>query len=66
MQFLAELNEEAFQLIKTESFKEALDALKQAEEKISTLDNIHPTEETYIITVFYNIACCHQKLGQLK
>ncbi len=65
MQFLAELNEGAVQLIKAESFKEALNALSQAEKKISTLDNILLTEEPYVITVFYNIACCHQKLGNL-
>lgn len=56
MQFLAELNEEAVQLINADSFSEALNALNQAEEKISTLENIEPNEETYIITVFYNIA----------
>lgn len=66
MQFLAELNEEAVQLINAESFEEALFALNQAEDKISTLDKIDPNEETYIITVFYNIACCHQKLGELQ
>ena len=66
MQFLAELNEEAVQLINADSFNEALNALNQAEEKISTLENIEPSEETYIITVFYNIACCHQKLGELQ
>ena len=66
MQFLAELNEEAVQLINAESFDDALSALSQAEEKISTLKNIEPNEETYIITVFYNIACCHQKLGELQ
>lgn len=66
MQFLAELNEEAVQLINADSYDEALHALSQAEEKISTLDKIEPNEETYIITVFYNIACCHQKLGELQ
>jgi len=66
MQFLAELNEEAVQLINADSFEDALSALSQAEEKISTLKNIEPNEETYIITVFYNIACCHQKLGELQ
>lgn len=66
MQFLAELNEEAVQLINADSFNEALNALNQAEEKISTLENIEPNEETYVITVFYNIACCHQKLGELQ
>jgi lipopolysaccharide biosynthesis regulator YciM len=66
MQYLAELNEEAVQLINADSFTEALNALSQAEDKISTLENIEHHEETYIITVFYNIACCHQKLGELQ
>jgi len=57
MQYLAELNEEAVQLINADSFEEALSSLNQAEEKISTLEHIDPNEETYIITVFYNIAC---------
>ena len=55
MQYLAELNEEAVHLISAESYEEALNWLNQAEEKISTLDKIAPNEETYIITVFYNI-----------
>jgi hypothetical protein len=66
MQLLAELNEEAVQLINAESYEDALNALSQAEEKISTLDQIEANEETYIITVFYNIACCYQKLAELK
>lgn len=66
MQYLAELNEEAVHLINAESYEEALNWLNQAEEKISTLDKIAPNEETYIITVFYNIACCYQKVGQLQ
>ena len=33
---------------------------------MKTLEQIEPSEEPYIITVFYNMACCYQKLGELK
>ena len=56
MQYLAEHNEEAVQLINSDSFEEALKLLTQAEEKISQLGQIESTQETYIITIFYNIA----------
>ena len=66
MESLAYLNEEAVQLIGSDNCEEALKLLIQAEEKISKLQKIESSEETYIITIFYNIACCHQKLSQLQ
>ena len=56
MQYLADLNEESVQLINSDSCEEALKLLTQAEDKISQLGQIEPNQETYIITVFYNIA----------
>ena len=71
---LAELNEASVEYIAQEQYDESLDSLLKAEYIISVLlpqggDAAvlnNPIEETYICTIYYNLAWVCQKLNKLQ
>ena len=56
---LVDLNETAKQLIENDYPEEALEHLQEAENLITNVETMATEEEVYVLTIFYNIACCH-------
>ena len=62
---LVDLNEIAISMIENDQFESALDELRKAEALLLPFGKTTTLDQTYTLTVFYNSACCYQKLNQL-
>ena len=69
---LIDINEDAQRMMRTEDYEKALDEYKKAERiiaemsKLITLAKMNWEEEdVYILTIFYNMASCYQKMSKL-
>jgi len=72
LSILAELNESAVEMLIQESYEDAADYLLKAEYVITmysptnnSTNHKHSIEDTYICTIYYNLACVCQKVGKL-
>ncbi len=64
---LLELNQSAFEYIKREQFDQALTLLQKAHGVLDVVDVTKTDRDSaHTLQLFYNMAVCYQKLGQLE